>query len=89
MIKCDFAKVGWRGPKIILQTEVATLLHFMIKNGVFTPEEIDDIVVEAKKTEEQLVEEVEAAKKEASPERVAFADMATELMDLLMKLGDD
>ena len=88
MIKCDFANVSWRGPKIILQAEVSTLLHSMIKNGVFTPEEIDDIVADAKKTEEQIAEEVEATKKKASPEQVAFADMATELMDLLMALGD-
>lgn len=88
MIKCDFAKVSWSGPKIILQAEVITLLHSMIKNGVFTPEEIDKIVVDAKKTDEQVAEEAEAVRKEASPEQVAFADMATELMDLLMKLGD-
>ena len=88
MIKCDFAKVGWSGPKIILRAEVSTLLHSMIKKGVFTPEEIDDIVVDAKKTDEQVAEEAEVAKREASPEQVAFADMATELMELLMKLGD-
>ena len=88
MIKCDVAKVNWSGPKIILNAEVATLLHSMIKNGVFTPEEIDDIVANAKKTDEQVAEEAEAARKEASPEQVAFADMATELMELLMKLGD-
>lgn len=88
MIKCDFAKVGWRGPKIIINAEVSTLLHSMIKNGVFTPEEIDDIVANAKKTDEQVAEEAEAVRKEASPEQVAFADMATDLMDLLMKLGD-
>lgn len=89
MIKCDFAKVSWSGPKIILRAEVSTLLHSMIKNGVFTPEEIDDIVADAKKTDKQVAEEAEAARKEASPEQVAFADMATELMDLLMGLGDD
>ena len=88
MIKCDFAKVGWSGPKIILNAEVATLLHSMIKRGVFTPEEIDDIVANAKKTDEQVAEEAEAVKREASPEQIAFADMATELMELLMKLGD-
>lgn len=87
MIKCDFANVSWSGPKIILNAEVATLLHSMIKNEVFTPEEIDDIVANAKKTDEQVAEEAEAARKEASPEQVAFADMATDLMDLLMKLG--
>lgn len=89
MIKVDFAKVSWSGPKIILRAEVSTLLHSMIKNGVFTPEEIDDIVADAKKTDKQVAEEAEAAKKTASPEQVAFADMATELMDLLMGLGDD
>ena len=89
MIKCDFAKVSWSGPKIILSAEVATLLHSMIKNEVFTPEEIDEIVADAKKTDKQVAEEAEAAKREASPEQVAFADMAVDLMDLLMKLGDD
>lgn len=89
MIKCDFAKVSWSGPKIILRAEVSTLLHSMIKNGVFTPEEIDDIVADAKKTDKQVAEEAEAARKEASPEQVAFADMAVDLMELLMKLGDD
>ena len=88
MIKVDFAKVGWSGPKIILNAEVSTLLHSMIKKGVFTPEEIDEIVANAKKTDKQLAEEAEAAKKTAHPEQVAFVDMAIELMDLLMKLGD-
>lgn len=89
MIKVDFAKVSWSGPKIILNAEVSTLLHSMIKNGVFTPEEIDDIVANAKKTDKQVAEEAEAVRKEASPEQVAFADMVTDLMDLLMNLGDD
>ena len=88
MIKCDLAKVGWSGPKIILQTEVATLLHSMIKNGVFTPEEIDEIVVDAKKTAEEMAAEVDALAKKASPEHVAFVDMATDLMRLLMDLDD-
>ena len=89
MIKCDMAKVSFGGPKAILYAELCTLLHALIEREKFTPEEIDAIVVDAKKTEEQIAEEVEAAKKKASPEQVAFADMATGLMDLLMKLGDD
>ena len=89
MIKVDFAKVSWGGPKAIMYAELSTLIHTLIKNDKFTPEEIDEIVADAKKTEEQIAEEVEAAKREASPEQVAFADMATDLMELLMKLGDD
>ena len=89
MIKVDFAKVSWGGPKIIMYAELSTLIHTLIKREKFTPEEIDEIVADAKKTEEQIAEEVEAAKREASPEQVAFADMAVDLMDLLMKLGDD
>ena len=85
MIKCDFANVSWRGPKIILQAEVSTLLHSMIKNGVFTPEEIDDIVADAKKTEEQIAEEVEALEKEATPGQVAFASLMSEF---LASVGD-
>lgn len=88
MIKVDFAKVSWGGPKSILYAEMCTLIHTLIKKEKFTPEEIDEIVADAKKTEEQIAEEIEAAKKNASPEQVAFADMATDLMDLLMKLGD-
>ena len=89
MIKCDMAKVSWGGPKSILYAELCTLLHALIKREKFTPEEIDEIVVDAKKTEEQIAEEVEAAKREAPPEQVAFADMAVDLVELLMKLGDD
>lgn len=89
MIKVDFAKVSWGGPKAIMYAELCTLIHALIKREKFTPEEIDDIVKDAKKTDEQIAEEVEAAKKKASPEQVAFADMATGLMELLMKLGDD
>ena len=89
MIKVDFAKVSWGGPKAIMYAEMCTLIHALIKNDKFTPEEIDEIVADAKKTEEQIADEVEAAKREASPEQVAFADMATDLMELLMKLGDD
>lgn len=89
MLKVDLAKVSWGGPKPIMYAELCTLIHSLIKREKFTPEEIDEIVKDAKKTEEQIAEEVEAAKKEASPEQVAFADMATGLMDLLMKLGDD
>lgn len=89
MLKVDLAKVSWGGPKGIMYAELCTLIHALIKREKFTPEEIDAIVKDAKKTEEQIAEEVEAAKKEASPEQTAFADMATGLMDLLMKLGDD
>ena len=88
MIKCDMAKVSWGGPKSILYAELCTLLHVLIEREKFTPEEIDAIVVDAKKTEEQIAEEVEAAKREASPEQVAFADMATDLMSMLMDLAD-
>ena len=89
MIKVDLARVSWGGPKSIMYAELCTLIHTLIKKEKFTPEEIDEIVADAKKTEEQIAEEVEAAKKKASPEQVAFADMATDIMELLMKLGDD
>lgn len=89
MIKVDLARVSWGGPKSIMYAELCTLIHSLIKKEKFTPEEIDEIVADAKKTEEQIAEEVEAAKRNASPEQVAFADMATDLMDLLMNLGDD
>ena len=89
MLKVDFAKVSWGGPKGIMYAELCTLIHALIKREKFTPEEIDKIVMDAKKTEEQIAEEAEAAIKGASPEQVAFADMATDLMELLMKLGDD
>lgn len=88
MIKVDFAKVSYGGPKAILYAELCTLLHALIERKKFSPEEIDAIVVDAKKTAEQIAEEVEAAKKEASPEQVAFADMATGLMSMLMDLAD-
>ena len=88
MIKVDLAKVSWGGPKAIMYAELCTLIHTLIKKEKFTPEEIDEIVADAKKTEEQIAEEVEAAKKEASPEQVAFADMATNLMSMLMDLAD-
>lgn len=89
MLKVDLAKVSWGGPKGIMYAELCTLIHALIKREKFTPEEIDKIFMDAKKTEEQIAEEDEAARKEASPEQVAFADMATDLMELLMKLGDD
>ena len=88
MIKVDLARVSWGGPKSIMYAELCTLIHTLIKKEKFTPEEIDEIVADAKKTEEQIAEEVEAAKKKASPEQVAFADMATDLMSMLMDLAD-
>lgn len=63
MIKCDMAKVSWGGPKAILYAELCTLLHALIEREKFTPEEIDAVVVNAKKTAEQIAEEVEAAKR--------------------------
>lgn len=86
MLKVDLARVSWGGPKGIMYAELCTLIHSLIKKEKFTPEEIDEIVADAKKTEEQIAEEVEAAKRNASPEQVAFADM---VIDLLMNLGDD
>ena len=88
MIKCDMVKVSWGGPKSILYAELCTLLHALIERKKFTPEEIDEIVVDAKKTEEQIKADIEAVKKEASPEQIAFADMATDLMSMLMDLAD-
>lgn len=75
-------------PKAIMYAELCTLLHALIEKEKFTPEEIDAIVVDAKKTEEQIAEEFEAAKKKASPEYIAFADMTTDLMSMLMDLAD-
>lgn len=63
MLKVDLAKVSWGGSKSIMYAELCTLIHSLIKREKFTPEEIDAIVVDAKKTEEQIAEEVEAAKK--------------------------
>lgn len=88
MIKVDLARVSWGGPKSIMYAEMCTLIHTLIKKEKFTPEEIDEIVADAKKTEEQIAEEVEAIKKTASPEQVAFADMATGLMSMLIDLAD-
>lgn len=85
MLKVDLAKVSWGGPKGIMYVELCTLIHALIKREKFTPEEIDAIVVDAKKTEEQMASEAEAIRKKASPEQIAFADMAAGLMDLLMK----
>ena len=88
MIKVDLAKVSWGGPKGIMYAELCTLIHTLIKQEKFTPEEIDDIVADAKKTEEQMASEAEAARKEASPEAVASVNVAIGLMELLMKLDD-
>ena len=55
----------------------AVLLIYVIK-----------VVRGLKKTEEQIKADIEAVKKEASPEQIAFADMATGLMSMLMDLAD-
>ena len=85
MIKVEMGATSWRGHKIILTTELTTLIHSLIGKEVFTFEEIDEIVANAKKTEEELDAEVKALEKEVTPEQVEFAHMMSEL---LASVGD-
>lgn len=85
MIKVDMGATSWRGHKIILNTELTTLIHSLIEKEVFTFEEIDEIVANAKKTEKELEAEIEALKEEATPGQVAFASFMSEF---LASVGD-
>ena len=88
MIKVDFAKVSWGGPKSIMYAEMCTLIHALIKNDKFTPEEIDEIVADAKKTEEQIAEEYDLVNEDpewdsesASAEEQAFTQNQAESIE--------
>lgn len=85
MIKVEMGATSWRGHKIILNTELTTLIHSLIDKEVFTSEEIDEIVATAKKTEAEISAEIEALKEEATPEQVAFVSMMSEF---LASVGD-
>ena len=83
MIKCSAGETSWKGHKIIIRTELTTLIHSLIEKEVFTPEEIDDIVADAKKTKEQIAEEIETLEKEVTPEQRAFVNMMAELFTVV------
>ena len=85
MIKVDTGTTSWRGHKIILTTELTALIHSLIEKEVFTSEEIDEIVATAKKTKEELDAEIEALKKEVTPEQVSFVNLMSEF---LASVGD-
>jgi len=80
MIKCEMGNVSYGGYKINMQAELCTLIHAFIVEGVFTPEEIDVCVAEAKKTDEETNAEIEKLESEASPEQVALARLLAQLL---------
>ena len=83
MIKCENGNVSFGGYKINMQAELCTLIHALIVKGVFTPEEIDVCVAEAKKTDEETDAEIEKLESEASPEQVALARLLAQLLSEL------
>ena len=80
MISCDKWNVSWKGPKIIIRAELCTLMHALIQKGTFTPEEIEECVVEAKKTDEEQDADIEKLESEVSPEMVALARLMTNIL---------
>ena len=80
MISCDKWNVSWKGPKGIVRAELSTLMHALIREGFLTPEEIEECVVEAKKTDEERHADIEKLESEASPELVALARLMTTIL---------
>ena len=80
MISCDKWNVSWKGPKIIVRAELTTLMHALIQKGLFTPEEIEECVVEAQKTDEEQSADIEKLESEISPELVALARLAANIL---------
>lgn len=83
MIKCENGNVSYGGYKINMQAELCTLIHVLIVKGVFTPEEIDECVAEAKKADDEVDEEIESLESEVSPEQKALARMLAQLLSEL------
>lgn len=80
MISCDKWNVSWKGSKIIVRAELCTLMHALIREDFFTPEEIEECVAEAKKTDEEQGEEIEKLESEAPPELVALARLMADVL---------
>ena len=80
MIKCDKWDVSWKGPKVVVRAELSTLMHALIKKGIFTPEQIEECVVEAKKTDEEQDADIKKLESEVSPELVALARLMTTIL---------
>jgi len=80
MISCDKWNVSWKGSKVIVRAELCTLMHALIREGFLTPEEIEECVVEAKKTDEEQDADIEKLESEASPELVALARLMANVL---------
>lgn len=80
MISCDKWNVSWKGPKVIVRAELCTLMHALIREDFLTPEEIEECVVEAKKTDEEQDADIEKLESEASPELVALARLMANVL---------
>ena len=80
MINCEKWNVSWQGPKIIVRAELCTLMHALIKANFFTPEDIEECVAEAKKTDEETDADIEKLESEISPELVALARLAANIL---------
>ena len=80
MIKCDKWNVSWQGHKLVVKAELCTLMHALIKKGIFTPEDIEECVAEAKMTDEEQDAEIERLESEISPELVALARLAANIL---------
>lgn len=80
MISCDKWNVSWKGSKIIVRAELSTLMHALIREGLLTPEEIEECVAEAKKTDEEQDADIEKLESEVPPEMVALARLMTNIL---------
>ena len=58
MIKCDFNGVEYKGSKIMLISDVTTIMHHLLEEEIVTADELIDAVRLAQKSEEEVAKEV-------------------------------
>ena len=54
MIKCDFNGVEYKGSKIMLISDVTTIMHHLLEEEIVTADELIDAVRLAQKSEEEV-----------------------------------
>lgn len=58
MIKCDFNGVECKGSKIMLISDVTTIMHHLLEEEIVTADELIDAVELAQKSKEEVAKEV-------------------------------
>ena len=83
MLKVNLGACEVKGPKSLLMAELSTLLRCVVKEGIFTNEEIDKCLSDSRMSEEEMQAKLKEISKDPEIERTLGL---LELLELISRL---